>query len=269
MRIRRGRAPFWDLGGNVGVVRTLSGELIFLDTRDESVGAALRRNGEWEPHIAATMQRFLRPGQTAIEVGSNIGTHVVTLSRSVGISGSVFAIEPNPNVADLLRATIGANHLRNVILIEKAVLDRRKDVELWASPTNLGGGAVALPAWQNDPNLGTWLHHPVEAWTLDDLFSAVSSVDLVHIDAEGCELAVLAGGKSLLARSPNVCIIAEWGAHHAPSYYDVGAGLDLIAEQNFRVWRIEPDGRLIPQNKEQLLARNFCDVLMTRRDIPL
>jgi len=272
LRIVRARAPevpqvlFWDLGDNVGVVRTHARDLIFIDVRDESVGAPVRRHGEWEPHITQTMQRLLLPGGAAVEVGSNIGCHVVTMARSVGPTGSVMAIEANPDVADLLRCTVAINRLRNVRIVEQAVLDSPRDVELWASPSNLGGGAVAIAGWENDPNVTGWHHHSTKATTLDALTEALPSVDLIHIDAEGCELAILVGAQQLLARSPQVKIIAEWGAYHAPSYFDIDKGLEFLIGCRFNFWQIAPDGTLLPQTKEQMLARDFCDVLMARGD---
>lgn len=251
------------MGDHIGVVALASG-FVFVDDRDESVGAALRKDGEWEPHIATVMQRILRHGNIAVEVGSNIGAHVLTFSRNVGDPGKVFAIEGNPYVADLLRATVAINHLNNVTVIQEAVLDKPGRVEIWALPANLGGGAVALPGWRDDPNLSSWQRHSVEATTLDVLFSDTPSVDLIHIDAEGCELAILAGAKSLLSRSPNVSIIAEWGAHHAPSYFPIKEGLEMLFAHGFKASRIERDGTLTPQSQNDLMALQFCDILFSR-----
>jgi len=272
LRITRAHAPvvaqvpFWDLGDNVGVVRTNASDLIFIDTRDESVGAPIRRDGEWEAHITQTMKRLLQPGGAVVEVGSNIGCHVVTMARSVGRTGSVLAIEANPDVADLLRCTVAINRLRNVRIVEQAVLDTPRDVELWASPSNLGGGAVAIAGWESNPSVTGWHHHSTKATTLDALTEALPSVDLIHIDAEGCELAILVGAEQLLARSPQVKIIAEWGAYHAPSYFDIDKGLEFLVGCGFSFWRIAIDATLLPQTKEQMLERDFCDVLMARGD---
>jgi len=169
-------------------------------------------------------------------------------------------------VAKLLRATLRSNRLRNVTVFENAILDRAANVELWASEKNLGGGAVALPGWESDPQLASWKRHRVSATTLDLLFADLPKIDLLHIDAEGCELAVLAGATSLLSRSLDVAIVAEWGAYHAPSYFDIEKGLGFLVETGFRFWRIEQDATLSPLSTGQLLEREFCDILIHRRD---
>jgi len=246
------------------VVRDRAGNRIVVDRRDNSVGAALRAFGEWEPHLATTMARFLPNGGVAVEVGSNVGAHVVNFSRSVGPSGKVFAIEANPEVAKLLKATLRSNRLLNVTVVENAILDKPGDVELWATEKNLGGGAVALPGWESDPQLASWKRHRVSATTLDLLFADLPKIDLLHIDAEGCELAVLAGAAALLSRSPEVAIVAEWGAYHGPSYFDIDKGLNILTEMGFKFWCIEREATLRPLSIEQLLKRDFCDILIRR-----
>jgi len=255
----------WDLGESLGAVRLRNGGLVFIDVRDQSLGWPLRAQREWEPEIGKLIGRFLPSGGTAIEVGSNVGCHVITMARAAGAAGRVIAVEANPVVAQMLRATVEINGLRNTRVAETAVLDRPQDVELFASPLHLGGGAVGLPGWDQDPNVRDWLRHKVRAITLDDLAADVASVDLIHIDAEGCELAILAGGGKLLSRSPAVKIIAEWGAVNAPSYFDIEQGLDMLIQYGFHFWRIS-NGGLVPQSRDQMLAREFCDVVMSRTD---
>lgn len=52
--------------------------------------------GTWEPDLAAFMRRRLRPGDTFIDVGANIGCLSALASRLVGPHGIVVAIEPAP-----------------------------------------------------------------------------------------------------------------------------------------------------------------------------
>src|SRR5712691_3950022 len=116
--------PHWRLADTLGAVRMRNGDLVFIDPRDESLGVPVQTSGEWEPHVTLVLQRLLRPGACVIDVGSNIGCHVITMARAIGHSGSLLAIEANPDVADLLRCTIAANRLRQVRIVQTAVLDR-------------------------------------------------------------------------------------------------------------------------------------------------
>jgi FkbM family methyltransferase len=253
---------FWDLGNNRGIVRMRNGGLVFVDTRDQSLASPIRSSGEWEPQVARVLLRFLRPGATVVEVGSNIGCHTLTMALAIGRSGSMLAIEANPDVAELLQCTVAINSLRQVRLVNAAVMDRPGETTIFATETNLGGGAVGLPGWESDPGLSQHKRHVVQAVTLDSLTADLAGVDLIRMDVEGCELAVLAGAQQLLSRSPRVKIVCEWGAYHAPSYFGMAEGLDALMARGFRFWRIEPDGALTPQSRAQMLERQFCEVVI-------
>jgi hypothetical protein len=49
---------------------------------------------------------------------------------------------------------------------------------------------------------------------LDDMVQEGERVDVVKIDVEGAELAVLAGMKRIIAENPHIAIIAEYGPSH-------------------------------------------------------
>jgi hypothetical protein len=50
--------------------------------------------------------------------------------------------------------------------------------------------------------------------TLDQVLSAIPSVDLLKIDVEGAELNVLDGATEIMERSQDIVIIVEFGASH-------------------------------------------------------
>ena len=145
--------PAWQVEDGLCLVRMRNGALVFVDPRDESLGVPVRAKGEWEPHVTRILERLLRPGDRVIDVGSNIGCHVVTMARAIGDGGALLAIEANPRVAELLRCTVAVNRLRQVRIVEAAVLDRPGTVELYVHDRDLGGGAVGRPGWEAVPVL--------------------------------------------------------------------------------------------------------------------
>src|SRR5882672_828132 len=81
----------------------------------------LRRGVCYEAEIAWTMIRALRPGDTAIDVGANVGFFTVLMAKLVGPTGKVYAYEPGQDTLVGLRANIAANNLENVEVIEQPV----------------------------------------------------------------------------------------------------------------------------------------------------
>jgi hypothetical protein len=68
---------------------------ITLDRADASVSAIIADRGEYEPHVAAALREYCKPGMTVVDVGANIGYHTMLLSRLVGHEGRVMAFEPS------------------------------------------------------------------------------------------------------------------------------------------------------------------------------
>ena len=70
--------------------------------------------GVWEKHILDVMQRTIKPGDTVLDVGANIGFHTIHCSRWVGPNGTVMAFEPDPANVALLEHNLERNSCQNV-----------------------------------------------------------------------------------------------------------------------------------------------------------
>ncbi len=63
----------------------------------------------------------LSPGDTVWDVGSRVGEFTVPLAKTVGPSGLVVALEPDPSVRGRLKANLDLNQLENVRVIPLAL----------------------------------------------------------------------------------------------------------------------------------------------------
>ena len=75
-------------------------------------------------HDERLLRRILRPKDTVIDVGANIGTISLTAAAIVGEKGLVMAFEPNPRVFKYLVENIHINEFGNIIPLNFAVGDR-------------------------------------------------------------------------------------------------------------------------------------------------
>ncbi len=57
---------------------------------------------------------LLAPGQTAIDVGANLGFVTAMLASVVGPGGRVLSFESSPAIFSKLQKTVAANHLKQV-----------------------------------------------------------------------------------------------------------------------------------------------------------
>ncbi len=135
------------------------------------------------------------PRPRIVEVGANIGNHVVWYARHLDAE-RIYPVEPNPEALRLLDDNIEANGLCGRI-------DRRG--------MGLGAGAGEgrfVTQTDNADNLGATRlvaaqDGGIETRSLDALMGQ-DRVDFIKIDAEGMELEVLDGARDLIARDKPV-----------------------------------------------------------------
>ena len=70
---------------------------------DQYVGYCLERYGEYSEAEPALWRKLVKPGDTVLDIGANIGALTLPLSDMVGPTGRVFAFEPHPQNFMLLK----------------------------------------------------------------------------------------------------------------------------------------------------------------------
>lgn len=141
------------------------------------------------------------PGMTVVDVGANIGIYTAYFSKLVGPSGRVIAFEPEPKNYNRLCAYVQG--LENVEPVEAAVVAQSGDIELFVSDA-LNVDHQTYDSGENRSRIG------VHAVALDDYFPRGSRIDLIKIDVQGAEAAVLQGAERLLGENRDVRLILEY-----------------------------------------------------------
>jgi tRNA A58 N-methylase Trm61 len=71
------------------------------------------------------LKMTLGPGMVFVDVGANIGSHVINAARLVGDKGRVFAFEADPETYAVLVSNIELNRLGNVTVRQTCVADEK------------------------------------------------------------------------------------------------------------------------------------------------
>lgn len=181
-------------------VRLRNGQLLTIPPDLPSARRLL--SNEYEPEVTGTIQSLLSRGDTVVDIGANIGYYTLTCADLVGETGHVFAFEPNADVIRYLDLNVRQNHLRNVVLVSKAVSECSGDV-VFARPDMERGHMVGL---RLDALAGS-----VGAVSLDDYFRDLGwpAVDFIKLDVEGAETLALVGMKELSARNRQLRAVME------------------------------------------------------------
>jgi FkbM family methyltransferase len=180
--------------------------------------------GTYELEKQRSIAARLRLGMVAYDVGANVGFYTLLFSKLVGESGKVFAFEPFPeNLVDLL-AHLRLNGADNCRAISGALAREAGIAPFREGPSNSMGALAAEDAVLRVPTM-----------SLDALVDAgvIPPPDLVKIDVEGAEAAVLEGARGLLQRTRAIWFVALHGAAATAQTETVLRGLD------YRLFRLD------------------------------
>ncbi|MEW6306708.1 MAG: FkbM family methyltransferase, partial [Verrucomicrobiota bacterium] len=148
----------------------------------------------YEPITSLVMQQLLRPGDTFIDAGANVGFYSLLLT--VGCpSLHVFAFEPNPKNYELLAANIAANGIGNITCEPVALSESKGTAVLYLSASDMS--ASLSSEFEANP-VGSL---EVPTTTLDQYFTGrkIHGRMLIKLDVEGHEPPILAGARRLIA----------------------------------------------------------------------
>jgi FkbM family methyltransferase len=179
-------------------------------------------------------RRYLRAGDTVVDVGANVGSLTLTAASVVGSAGHVYAVEAHPRTFGYLRGNLAHNAAANVTPFNTALGKesgtlhfsdlRDDDINRVAEE----GGGITVPVAR-----------------ADELPVREGRVALLKVDVEGYEWFVFQGATALLERTE--CVYYEsyepWFARFG---YTTGDVLRELAGQGFTVLRAAGAGEWAP-----------------------
>jgi FkbM family methyltransferase len=157
----------------------------------------------YEPSFYAPFAAAVRPGATVFDIGAHIGIFALGAAKRAGESGRVFAFEPSPETAAVLRRHVELNGFeRRVEVIPSVVSNRTGTASFYSHHLSMAASLSRANIEDFSPEdlTGGIASAEVPCVTLDE-FCERGGVwpSVIKIDVEGAELLVLEGARSLLA----------------------------------------------------------------------
>jgi FkbM family methyltransferase len=168
--------------------------------------------GTYESNTVEVLTRYLRRGAICADVGANLGYFTILMSRLVGDSGLVIAFEPMPDTLEILRRNIRLNRIDNVSVVGEAASDETGPAQLFAESRETLSKTATMVGCRLEGEVHA---RAVRAIRLDDYYAEAERLpELIKIDVEGAELAVLGGARETISRGvPTLVIeIHGWGS---------------------------------------------------------
>jgi FkbM family methyltransferase len=224
---------------------------------DEFVGRQLRQSGAFGLDEVAQAQRYVRPEDEVLVVGTHVGTIAIALAKHCR---HVTMIEANPWTFKLLQCNLLLNDVQNATALHFAASDRSETLQFVMSTHN-SGGSKRMPLvrdvmyFYDNPQVVD-----VPARSLDETLGA-KDYALVFMDIEGSEYFALRGMQGILARART--LIVEFIPHHLSNV----AG--ITPEQFAETLTPHFNALLIPSRKETVARADFATALRRLYDAGL
>lgn len=231
---------------NSKLVRTLSGSTseetwartaggLVRAPLDDYVGRAAYFTGDLDPKITWICRRLVRPGDTAVDIGANIGIVSLLLAKLVGPSGRLHCFEPNPRMQRLLQSSLERNGVTNATIHRIALGSAEAQLELFVPAVNAGAASL-LPA--RAKGAAQTLTVPVRPLSAVLSEHGIERIHFVKIDVEGFEAEVLRGACELLESNQRPgAILFELNSGSHGSYADEPT-IVLLREFGYRFFAV-------------------------------
>lgn len=231
------------------------------------VGRALdrlsRARSPVEPELVA-VAGLLRPGAVCCDVGAAFGLYTLAFAGRVGPTGRVLSFEPLPGPNAVLQRAVRAAGAHNVEVLRTALAEvprrgtmslprrHRLPVHGRAFVTDRATGLGSNAEFPDEQRLD------VAVTTLDRVVDArgLARLDLIKVDVEGAEPAVLAGAERTLRRFRPAVMLEIEARHLARFRTDPAAVVAHLTERGYRMSRLR-DGRWCRVEEVTDAARNY------------
>jgi FkbM family methyltransferase len=222
---------FRDTGGVMPVGQLLMAEVegfrFWFNTGDREMGV-LMGFGLYEPQSVAFLKKLVKPGMKCLDIGAQTGFYTCLLAACVGDGGKIYAFEPMPSSCELLNRNIRENHFEDRVVIFPFAASN--------APTHLEGSFVSNMYVVGDVPGADKV--TMETIRIDDIVK--DRVDLIKMDVEGHEPAVVEGMRGLIMRDRPI-LLTEVGEYYLQTLSHTCANdyLGLLLSLGYNVFTLE------------------------------
>jgi FkbM family methyltransferase len=224
--------------------KDLSGKQLRImgSARDSSVFTAIvDKFGIWEEDITLLLSKILKPGDTFMDIGANLGYYTLLGSSLVGSSGQVISFEPMPQNYANCKNNIYLNELSNVTLFNYGLWNELKSMDI-SVPSELLGNARIVT--NSETGYDKDEVKAVKCAPLDLLVETgelnINKLNIIKMDIEGSEPFALDGMRNTLQNFKPIMIL-ELNRHNLRRFYnrDSKDYWDFFNEMGYKIHLIK------------------------------
>ena len=227
-------------------VRALKGDIpkITIETTKHGIFSGFKNdylfkqaieNGAHEPHFVNLIENLLLPSDNALDIGGNIGTHAILLSKKL-TKGRVYTFEPQSLIFSVLQNNLLLNSCDNVRAYRFAISNEDHST-ISMQPFTFNKKTINNAALRVD--LEGAMGDLTLTRTLDSF--KFQKVDFIKIDIQGSEVKALQGAKNLICDQKPIMFIEIEEQYLQELGTSTKELIETIFSLNYVLYRIETD----------------------------
>lgn len=209
-------------------------------------------------------RKFLKSGDFAIDIGSNIGKVTVQMSLITGKEGLILAFDPNPFVFEILNKNAELNpNVTNIDAYNFAISEKNEDFFYHSSEASFTNGGISK---EKKSRHGKYqLSQPVkgvepEKFLNEKYLTRLKNLKLIKIDTEGYDTVILKSLNKILDTYMPVVITECFGKNSDKEKFEQYQFLKNKGYSIFYFSDFSSDAEIIPiEKKEDMLKYGHFD----------
>ncbi|MCK6206014.1 FkbM family methyltransferase [Bacillus infantis] len=247
------------IGNNRMLVKVVYNGMLTISSEDLSLMPSLVTTGFIEMPLTKFFINQVKPGDTIVDIGSNVGYFTVLAGLLVGSRGTVFSYEANPNIFPFLQDNISMNWLTQQAKIQnKAIYSKETTLEFNVSNKFHGDSSIkTYSSGQQQSDSITKVFS--EAVSLDNELRNVDKIDLLKIDIEGGEYHAFLGMMEKIEQKKIKCIVFEWNRTMLGGDAELFAGLirEILYRNDGLIYTLNQEGETVPVSLDIITSVDF------------
>jgi FkbM family methyltransferase len=157
-------------------------------------------------------KKFIREGDTVLDIGANLGYYTLLFAKWVGKSGKVYAVEPVKDFAETIKWA--SKKFNNIELFNYALGEKEEEV-IMGTPDNFGYLRTGLAHVIEDDEQNEKHEFSFKAQMKKGsvLFATIPKLDFIKCDIEGYEEIVLLEMNDVIMKFKPPIQLETWGEH--------------------------------------------------------
>jgi len=173
-------------------------------------------------------KKFIKPGDLAIDIGTNIGDTTIPMGLAAGKEGLVLGFDPNPYIFKILKENASLNKDKtNIIPLPYAITEKPGEFTYSSSTADFGNGGISSLSGKTHGKFE--IEHKIKGINLmaflnENYKAYLDKLSFIKIDTEGLDMMIVRSMEDLIRKYQPVVVaecFVDYSNEEKMAFYDL------------------------------------------------